>query len=107
MSHIIFSEILIRNQKSLDLLYSKNHTQVGVVITGTDEGSPYFWCVLFGNGKPNSTFAFEGGVAKAAKPYCYSGANDECRGVHDWSPINVMWIFAASTLVAMGFAFPL
>lgn len=102
-----FSEILIRNQKSLDILYSKNHTQVGAAVTGTDGGSPYFWCVLFSNGKPNSTFAFEGGVAKATKPGCYSGANDVCSGAHDWSQVSVMWLFAASVLIAIGFAFPL
>lgn len=102
-----FSEILIRNQKSLDILYSKNHTQVGAAVTGTDGGSPYFWCVLFSNGKRNSTFAFEGGVAKLTKPGCFSGANDECSGAHDWSPINVMLLFATSVLIAIGFAYPL
>jgi hypothetical protein len=63
--------------------------------------------VLFSTGKPNSTFAFEGGVAKAPKPGCYSGANDVCSGAHDWSQVSVMWLFAASVLIAMGFAFPL
>ncbi|XP_061374982.1 uncharacterized protein LOC133317164 [Gastrolobium bilobum] len=102
-----FSEILIRNQKSLDILHSKNHTQVGAAVTGTDGGSPYFWCVLFSNGKPNSTFAFEDGVAKISRPGCFSGANDECSGAHDWSPLTGIWLLATSVLIAMGFAFPL
>lgn len=102
-----FSEVLIQNQRSLEILHSKNHTQVGAAVTGTDGGSPYFWCVLFSGGKPNSTFAFEGGVAKLTKPGCFSGANDECSGAHDWSPLSVMWLFAASVLIALGFAFPL
>ncbi|KAJ1382283.1 CAP superfamily [Sesbania bispinosa] len=102
-----FSEVLIRNQKSLDILYSKNHTQVGAAVTGTDGGSPYFWCVLFSSGKPNSTFAFEGGVAKITRPGCFSGANDECSGAYDRSPLNVIWLFATSVLIAMGFAYPL
>lgn len=80
---------------------------MGVAVTSTDGGSPYFWCVLFGNGKPNNTFAFEDGVAKATKPDCYSGANDECSGVHDWSSVNVMWTFIASVSITMGFSFPL
>ncbi|XP_027355645.1 uncharacterized protein LOC113865357 [Abrus precatorius] len=102
-----FSEILIRNQKSLDILYSKNHTQVGAAVTGTDGGSPYFWCVLFSSGKPNSTFTLEGGVAKITKPGCFSGANDECSGAPDWSALSRIWLFATSVLIAMWFAFPL
>ncbi|KAL2346601.1 hypothetical protein Fmac_000601 [Flemingia macrophylla] len=102
-----FSEILIRNQKSLDILYSKNHTQLGAAVTGTDGGSPYFWCVLFSSGKPNKTFTFETGVAKITKPGCFSGANDECSGASDWSPLSGIWLFATSVLMAMGLALPL
>ncbi|KAI4337188.1 hypothetical protein L6164_015634 [Bauhinia variegata] len=104
-----FSEILIRNQKSLDILYSKNHTQVGAAVTGTDGGSPYFWCVLFSSGKPNSntSFALEGGVTKISGTGCFSGANDECSGAHDWSPFNGIWLFTTSLLISLGFAFNL
>ncbi|KAK4274539.1 hypothetical protein QN277_017743 [Acacia crassicarpa] len=102
-----FSEILIKNQRSLDILYSKNHTQVGAAVTGTDGGSPYFWCVLFSNGKPNSTFSFEDGVAKITKPGCFSGANDECSGAYDWSQLGGIWLFATTTLVALSFALAL
>ncbi|XP_019416944.1 PREDICTED: uncharacterized protein LOC109328113 isoform X2 [Lupinus angustifolius] len=100
-----FSDILIRNQKSLDILYSKNHTQVGAAVTGTDGGSPYFWCVLFSSGKPNSTFAFEGGVAKITKPGCFSGANDVCSGASHWSPLTGICLFATSVIFALGFGF--
>ena len=102
-----FSDILIRNQQSLDILYNNNHTQVGAAVTGTDGGSPYFWCVLFSSGKPNKTFTFESGVAKITKPGCFSGANDECSGASYWSPLNEMWVFATSLLIAMGFALTL
>ncbi|KAE9603667.1 putative CAP domain-containing protein [Lupinus albus] len=95
-----FSDILIRNQRSLDILYSKNHTQVGAAVTGTDGGSPYFWCVLFSSGKPNNTFAFEGGVAKLTKPGCFSGANDVCSGASYWSSLTGIWLFATSVLFA-------
>ncbi|CAL0305753.1 unnamed protein product [Lupinus luteus] len=95
-----FSDILIRNQRSLDILYSKNHTQVGAAVTGTDGGSPYFWCVLFSSGKPNSTFTFEGGVAKLTKPGCFSGANDVCSGADGWSSLSGIWLFATSVLFA-------
>ncbi|KAI4316469.1 hypothetical protein L6164_024447 [Bauhinia variegata] len=102
-----FSEILVRNQKSLDILYGKNDTQVGAALMGTDGGSPYFWCVLFSSGKPNSntSFAFEGGVAKTTRPGCYSGANDECSGAHDWSQLNGIWLFATTLLISLEFAF--
>ncbi|XP_028777389.1 uncharacterized protein LOC114734062 [Neltuma alba] len=102
-----FSEILIKNQRSLDILYSKNHTQVGAAVTGTDGGSPYFWCVLFSNGKPNSTFMFEDGVAKITKPGCFSGANDECSGAYGWSQLRGIWVFATAALAASSFALAL
>ncbi|KAJ7958408.1 Ferredoxin-like protein [Quillaja saponaria] len=98
-----FSQTLIRNSKSLDILYSKNHTEVGAAVSGTDGGSPYFWCVLFSSGKPNSTFVFEGGVPKLSKPGCFSGANDECSGAHDWSQPSLVWSFGATALIALGY----
>ncbi|KAL8166498.1 hypothetical protein V2J09_007997 [Rumex salicifolius] len=73
-----FSGLLMKNNKSLEILYSKNHTEVGAAVSGSDGGGPYFWCVLFSNGKSNSSFALEGGVAKVSRPGCFSGANDDC-----------------------------
>ncbi|KAL2471926.1 ferredoxin-related [Abeliophyllum distichum] len=75
-----FSEILMKNDKSLEILHSKNHTEVGAAVSGSDGGGPYFWCVLFSNGKSNNSFVPEGGVAKISRPGCFSGANDECSG---------------------------
>lgn len=86
-----FSEILMKNEKSLEILYNKNHTEVGAAVSGTDGGGPYFWCVLFSSGKTNSSFAFEGGVAKLTRPGCYSGANDDCSGAADWSLTRFLW----------------
>lgn len=74
-----FSNILMKNGKSLDILYS-NHTEVGAAVSGSDGGSPYFWCVLFSNGTSNISFVLEGGVAKLTNPGCFSGANDVCSG---------------------------
>ncbi|KAJ0987596.1 hypothetical protein J5N97_005952 [Dioscorea zingiberensis] len=73
-----FSDILIQNPKSLQILYDKNHTQVGAAVSGTDGGAPYFWCVLFSGGKANNSFTFNGGVAKDVRPGCFSGNNDDC-----------------------------
>lgn len=100
-----FSEILMKNNKSLEILYSKNHTQVGAAVSGSDGGAPYFWCVLFSNGKSNSSFVFDGGVAKISHPGCFSGANDQCSGAHGLSQTHSLWPYAAGLLIALGYAF--
>ncbi|KAL0372219.1 UNVERIFIED_CONTAM: F-box/LRR-repeat protein 15 [Sesamum calycinum] len=74
------SEILMKNEKSLEIVHSKNHSEVGAAVSGSDGGAPYFWCVLFSSGKSNSSFVPEGGVAKITRPGCFSGANDACSG---------------------------
>ncbi|KDP34029.1 hypothetical protein JCGZ_07600 [Jatropha curcas] len=101
-----FSDILMKNSKSLEILYDKNHTEVGAAVTGTDGGSPYFWCVLFSNGKRNSSFALEGGVAKVTRPGCFSGANDQCNGASGWPKPLALWPYAAA-LFALIYAFVL
>ncbi|KAF3446110.1 hypothetical protein FNV43_RR11289 [Rhamnella rubrinervis] len=102
-----FSEILMENEKSLEILYNKNHTEVGAAVSGSDGGSPYFWCVLFSNGKSNSSFVLEGGVAKITKPGCFSGANDVCSSANDWSRSRLIWPVVSTALVAVGYAFGL
>lgn len=102
-----FSDILTKNNKSLEILYNKNDTEVGAAVSGTDGGSPYFWCVLFSSGNTSSSFAFEGGVAKITRPGCYSGANDDCSGAYDWSQNRRIWPFAAAALLTVGYAFGL
>ncbi|KAJ0089892.1 hypothetical protein Patl1_13770 [Pistacia atlantica] len=93
--------------KSLDILYSKNHTEVGAAVTGTDGGAPYFWCVLFSNGKHNASFLFEDGVAKISRPGCFSGANDECSGVDDLHQPHRLWPYAITALIAVAYGFGL
>ncbi|GMN63249.1 hypothetical protein TIFTF001_032329 [Ficus carica] len=100
-----FSEVLMKNEKSLEIVYSKNHTEVGAGASGSDGGGPYFWCVLFSSGKKNSSFVLEGGVAKITKPGCFSGANDVCSGANDWSRRLHLWQFVVTALVAVGYAF--
>ncbi|KAK8942147.1 hypothetical protein KSP40_PGU016391 [Platanthera guangdongensis] len=75
-----FSAILIQNSRSLDILHDKNHTEVGAAVSGSDGGSPYFWCVLLSSGKTNSSFVLENGTAKPVHPGCFSGNNDDCSG---------------------------
>jgi hypothetical protein len=74
--------ILIKDAKSLQLLHSKNHTEVGAAVSGTDGGGPYFWCVLLSSGKPSTSFKVEGGEVpkNAIHPGCFSGNNDDCMG---------------------------
>ncbi|KAK1308318.1 hypothetical protein QJS10_CPA09g00118 [Acorus calamus] len=95
-----FSDILIHNDKSLEILYSKNHTEVGAAVSGSDGGSPYFWCVLFSNGKTNSSFSLSGGVVKTQHPGCYSGNNDDCSGAVV-SHVVIAWTLFAGALIAV------
>ncbi|XVE97763.1 hypothetical protein REPUB_Repub03eG0046800 [Reevesia pubescens] len=99
--------MLMKNEKSLEILDNKNHTEVGAAVTGTDGGAPYFWCVLFSSGKPNSSFVLEGGVAKITRPGCFSGANDECSSADALSRPGHMWLYVVTTFIAMGYAFGL
>ncbi|XP_030530499.1 uncharacterized protein LOC115740967 [Rhodamnia argentea] len=101
-----FSEILMQNEKSIEILTDKNHTEVGAAVSGSDGGSPYFWCVLFSNGTSNSSFVLEGGVAKISRPGCFSGANDDCSSAYP-SQVHRLWPFVASGLVVLGYAFGL
>ncbi|CAI0448351.1 unnamed protein product [Linum tenue] len=100
-----FSSILMKNSKSLEILYDKNHTEVGAAVSGSDGGSPYFWCVLFSSGKTNSSFAIEGGVAKIMRPGCFSGANDECSSASDLIRRLRVWPSAAISLAVAAFVF--
>uniref|UniRef100_A0ACD5Y7H3 Uncharacterized protein n=1 Tax=Avena sativa TaxID=4498 RepID=A0ACD5Y7H3_AVESA len=97
--------MLISDARSLDVLHSKNHTEVGAAVTGTSGGGPYFWCVLFSSGKPNSSFTVEGGVPKTAHPGCFSGNNDECSGAISTSVSA--WRLVTAILFALAGAFTL
>ena len=100
-----FSDILMKNNKSLEIVYNKNHTEVGAAVSGTDGGGPYFWFLLFSSGNTSSSFALEGGVAKLTRPGCFSGANDDCSSAYDWSQTRRVWPFVATALLVVGYAF--
>ncbi|KAL0330508.1 UNVERIFIED_CONTAM: hypothetical protein Sradi_5037500 [Sesamum radiatum] len=95
---VAFSEILMKNEKSIEILQSKNHSEVGAAVSGSDGGGPYFWCVLFSNGKSNSSFVLEGHVAKISRPGCFSGANDDCSGAIALSRTFHLWPIALTVL---------
>ncbi|XP_030448558.1 uncharacterized protein LOC115671205 [Syzygium oleosum] len=101
-----FSEILMQKEKSIEILTDKNHTEVGAAVSGSDGGSPYFWCVFFSNGTSNGSFVLDGGVAKITKPGCFSGANDDCSSAYP-SQVHHLWPFVASGLVALWYVFAL
>ncbi|CAJ2664913.1 unnamed protein product [Trifolium pratense] len=78
---LAFSQILIKDKKSLSLLRNKSHTEVGVGLVGVHKKGPFFWCVLFSDGKANSTFVLENrGAGIKQKKGCYSGSNMPCSG---------------------------
>ncbi|PWA59311.1 hypothetical protein CTI12_AA370330 [Artemisia annua] len=90
-----FTDILTMKNRSASVIYNTTYTEVGAAVSGSDGGGPYFWCLLFSNGKSNSTFQLEGGEAKITRPGCFSGANDTCSGADGWSQnFNVLTTFA-------------
>ncbi|KAK1372621.1 Pathogenesis-related PR-1 type [Heracleum sosnowskyi] len=100
-----FSDILVTNDKALEIVHNSNHTEVGAGVSGADGGGPYFWCVLFSNGKGNSSFTLEGGVAKSTRPGCYSGTNDDCGAGYSLFGHPRLWPIFIAALVAMSCAF--
>lgn len=99
-----FSSILIQNRKSFDIIYNKNHTEVGAAVSGSDGGSPYFWCMLFSSGSQNSSFALDGGVAKTQRPGCFSGTNEDCsRAIVHYH--GILWVTVAGVFITVASAF--
>ncbi|XP_068659795.1 uncharacterized protein [Aristolochia californica] len=98
-----FSDILIQNSRSLEILHSRNHTQMGAAVSGSDGGAPYFWCVLFAGGTPNRTFSLDGGVTKITHPGCFSGTDDDCSGAAQ-SYNRLLWVQAVGVIVAVVYA---
>ncbi|KAI4353044.1 hypothetical protein L6164_002022 [Bauhinia variegata] len=75
---LAFSQVLVKDKKSLSLLRNKSHTEVGVGMVGVHKG-PFFWCVLFSNGKTNSSFVLENrGAGIKQTQGCYSGSSAPC-----------------------------
>lgn len=98
-----FSQVLIQRKKSLSVLYDGNHTEVGVGLSGTNGNGPYFWCVLFGSGQPNSTFELEGGQALKQSQGCFSGSGVPCSAA---LMSKVLWSFTGlMVLVAVTSSF--
>ncbi|XP_006659474.1 uncharacterized protein LOC102704354 [Oryza brachyantha] len=101
-------DFLVNDAKSLEVLHSKNHTEVGAAVTGTSGGGPYFWCVLFSSGKPNTSFKVDGGVPKSVRPGCFSGNNDDCMGANAAVSIGVgTWRLVAALLFSAACALAL
>ena len=72
-----FSEILIPYKKSLALLHSKEHTEVGVGLRRIKKEAS-FWCILFSSGKTNTSFVLEGGKGIEQRSGCFSGTDQPC-----------------------------
>lgn len=72
-----FSQILISDGKSLSLLHSKEHTEVGVGLRRVEKAAS-FWCILFSSGKTNTSFVLEGGRGIDQKAGCFSGTDQPC-----------------------------
>lgn len=79
---LAFSNFLVRDKGALSTLRNKSHSEVGVGMVGVHKG-PFFWGVLFSNGKTNTTFVLENrGVGIKQKKGCYSGSSIPCSAGH-------------------------
>lgn len=100
--------LLMHDARSLQILYDKNHTEVGAAVRATDGGAPYFWSVLFSSGKSNTSFLFSDGTPKPNHPGCYSGANDECSAAVGALASRSLWLsVGAGVLIAVALVFGL
>ncbi|KNA24078.1 hypothetical protein SOVF_018340 [Spinacia oleracea] len=73
-----FSQVLVRDKKSLSFLTNRTHTEVGVGVASTHKGH-LFWCVLFSSGQTNSSFILDNfGQGIKQKQGCFSGTNTTC-----------------------------
>ncbi|XP_074557683.1 uncharacterized protein LOC141813623 [Curcuma longa] len=73
-----FTGVLVPNNRSLSLLQSKEHNEVGVGYVREDNQGPFLWCILFSNGSSSSSFVLEGGKGIEQRTGCFSGANVTC-----------------------------
>ncbi|XP_042429897.1 uncharacterized protein LOC122016606 [Zingiber officinale] len=73
-----FTGVLVPNNRSLSLLQSKEHNEIGVGYVGEDRQGPFLWCILFSNGSSRSSFVLEGGKGIEQRTGCFSGANVTC-----------------------------
>ncbi|KAJ8755891.1 hypothetical protein K2173_024436 [Erythroxylum novogranatense] len=96
---IAFSHVLVKDSKSLSLLRNKSHSQVGVGLIRFHKG-PFFWSILFSDGKTNSTFVLEDrGTGIKQKEGCYSGSTFPCSSGHSVSVLlNIIFIISLAFL---------
>lgn len=73
-----FSQVLVRDKRSLSILRNRTHTEVGVGVASAHKGH-FFWCVLFSSAQTNSSFILEDhGLGIKQKQGCFSGTNITC-----------------------------
>ncbi|KAJ6330378.1 hypothetical protein OIU76_009064 [Salix suchowensis] len=91
----VFSEILMKDSKSLEILYYKNHTEVGAGVTGTDAMARAIVALLWREAR-----------LKITRPGCFSGANDVCSSAN-WSRSITLWSYIATAFIAAAYVFGL
>ncbi|KAK6918213.1 hypothetical protein RJ641_016635 [Dillenia turbinata] len=98
-----FSHVLIHDKRTLAILRSKDHKEVGIGLIRTKKG-PFIWCVLFSSGQTKSTFVLEDhGIGIKQKKGCHSGTNITCsKGHKDGDLIlKTTLVFALSFVVSL------
>ncbi|GLT84249.1 hypothetical protein SLE2022_024920 [Rubroshorea leprosula] len=96
---LAFSHVLVKDKKTLSILRNKSHTEVGVGLVGFHKG-PFFWCVLFSDGKTNSSFVLEDqGKGIKQKKGCFSGSAFPCNGVEQRTAVFLSYIITIGILI--------
>ncbi|CAN6486879.1 unnamed protein product [Victoria cruziana] len=95
-----YASVLVPDNKTLSILYQKNHTEVGVGLGRTGHKKPFFWCVLFSSGPSNSTFVLDTKEMVKQKQGCFSGIDSTCNSS---AKISSVWLNYMSLLVFIYF----
>lgn len=98
---LAFSNVLVREKGALSTLRNKSHSEVGVGMVGVHKG-PFFWCVLFSDGKTNSTFVLEDrGLGIKQKKGCYSGGSIPCNAGHKTAVFSSNFFMMVSLYISL------
>ncbi|WOL19132.1 hypothetical protein Cni_G27929 [Canna indica] len=92
------SAVLVPNKKSLSLVQSKEHSEVGVGYVGVHHG-PFLWGVLFSSGNTSSSFVLEGGKGIEQRSGCFSGINVPCNVGNKLLLTEKILMFSISCLI--------
>ncbi|CAL9195045.1 unnamed protein product [Musa hybrid cultivar] len=94
-----FATVLVPTKKSLSVIHSKEHHEVGVGYVRGHHG-PFLWCILFSSGNAtSSTFVLEGGTGIKQRRGCFSGGDMPCNVGTSLLPAHNTLLFSICCLL--------